>query len=665
LNQILITENTGYKLFRKLVILSILALIGVFVWLLYLYAQIRFDINDIVNYKPKLTTQFFDKNDRLVANIFDKEHRFYVKFDDIPPQIIEALISIEDTQFFEHHGFNPDAILRAIIKDIKAMALVEGASTLTQQLVKTMVLSREKKLIRKIKEALLSIRLETILTKEEILERYLNQVFFGHGYYGIKTAAYGYFKKNLRELNLKEIAILVGLPKAPSFYDPTRNLEFSLRRANQVITRLKRLGWINEDEYKAAIHFIPKVYDETLTQNKAPYVIDTALKELETDIEDIKTGGYKVKLTIDLDAQNIARDALQYGYNKIIARDEKYDENDTTSETLNGALISLENSTGAILAMVGGVDYKESSFNRVTQTLRQPGSSVKPFLYQSALNNGYSTTSKLADISRTYEYKSDANTIKKWQPENYSNTYKGLITLRSSLVHSRNLATINLVTDLGIDVVYKNLKQFGFNNIPYDLSITLGSFGISPLDLSEVYSIFSNEGIRVKPYLISSIENNKNNIIVIEPEKKFIMSKEQTYLMTSILHQVVQAGTGRNARVSGLETAGKTGTTNNNVDAWFCGYSPTIQTIVWYGNDNNKPMWKKETGGRTAAPAFAYFYKEWLKIHPEIKRTFDKPENVKETLIDGKKEYFTETSPMPSAIRTNILPKQINQDIEF
>ena len=652
-------------MFRKLVILAILLSLGFVGWLLYLYAQIRFDINEIVDYKPKLTTQFYDKNDRLVANIFQKEHRFYVPFDDIPPQVIEALIAIEDTQFFEHHGVNPDAILRAIIKDLKAMKLVEGASTLTQQLVKTMVLNREKKLIRKIKEALLSIRLETILTKEEILERYLNQVFFGHGYYGIKTAAYGYFKKDLRELNLKEIAILVGLPKAPSFYDPTRNLKFSLRRANQVITRLRTLGWINENEYQAAINFVPKVYNETLTQNKAPYVIDSALKEISTDIKDIKTGGYKVKLTIDLDAQSIAKDAIKYGYDRIVARDKKYDLNETTSETLNGALISMENTTGAILAMVGGVDYKESSFNRVTQTLRQPGSSVKPFLYQSALNNGYSTASKIADISRTYKYKADANTTKKWQPENYSNTYKGLISLRSSLVNSRNLATINLVTDLGIDVVYKNLKQFGFNDIPYDLSITLGSFGISPLDLSELYSTFSNKGIRVKPYLIQSIQNNRNNTIVIEPKKQYIMSKEQTYLMTSILHNVVVSGTGRNARVPGLETAGKTGTTNNNVDAWFCGYSPTIQTIVWYGNDNNKPMWKKETGGRTAAPAFSYFYKEWIKIHPEIKRKFDKPDNVKVTHINGKKEFFTETSPMPRLIPTTNLPTKISEEIEF
>lgn len=649
-------------MFRKIILFLLLIGIATFIWLLFLYSQIRFDINNIIDYKPKLTTQFYDKNGKLVANIFQNEHRFYTKFEDIPPKVIESLVAIEDTQFFEHHGVNPDAILRAIIKDIKHMKLVEGASTLTQQLVKTMALTREKKLLRKIKEVLLSIRLETMLSKEQILERYLNQVYFGHGYYGIKTASLGYFKKHLQELNLKEIAILVGLPKAPTFYDPTRNLKFSLSRANQVITRLKSLGWINEREYQEAINFTPKIYNESLTQNKAPYVIDTVVKELSRDIKDIKYGGYKVDLTIDLDAQKIAKKALQYGYKRIIQRDMKGDNNITTSETLNGSIISMESNSGEILALVGGVDYKKSSFNRVTQSLRQPGSAIKPFIYQSALNTGYSTASQLVDISRTYEYKTKQNEIKKWQPRNYENDYKGLIPLRYALVHSRNLATINLVTQMGIDIAYKHLKLFGFKDIPYDLSITLGSFGISPFKLSELYSIFSNHGIRVKPFLIKAITNQANNTITIDSEKKYIMSPEQTFLMTSILQDVVHRGTGRNAKVKGLDTAGKTGTTNNNVDAWFCGYSPTIQTIVWYGNDDNKPMGKRETGGRTAAPAFSYFYKEWLKLHPEIQRRFKKPDGVKETLINNKKEYFTEQSPLPKIANQKT---HTQNDIEF
>lgn len=647
-------------------IFTFLLLIGLGLagWLLKLYSDIRHDIDKVVNYNPPKTTQFYDKNGNLVANIFNKEHRLYVKYEDIPARVVEALVAIEDTHFFEHYGVNPDAISRAMIKNIRAGGYVEGASTLTQQLIKSVVLTREKKLIRKIKEALLSIRLETILTKEEVLERYLNQVYFGHSYYGIRTAAQGYFRKNLYELNIKEIAILVGLPKAPSFYDPTKNLKFALTRANQVVKRMHKLGWINKNEYENAINYIPKVYNDTLTKNKAPYIVDYALKLLQKDIKDIRTGGYKVNLTIDLEAQEIARESLKVGYEGILKRDAYLQKNPKNNiikkgeekieveegyftETLNGALVSIENSSGKILALVGGINYKDSSFNRAIQSKRQPGSAVKPFLYQTALNVGYSPASELIDIGRTYEYKDNKGEEKKWQPKNYGGKFKGLISLRESLVRSRNLATINLVTDVGIADMYKGLESFGITGIPRDLSITLGSFSISPLNLSKAYSVFSNNGLQVTPYLINSIIDFEGNITNFEPVVKYVNSPEQNFLMQSILNDVVKKGTGRRARVKGIELAGKTGTTNNNVDAWFCGFSPSIQTVVWYGKDNNTAMRKSEGGGTTAAPAFSHFYKNYLGIHPEIDRKFIKPQNVKSSIIYGKKEFYTDISPLP------------------
>ncbi|HIP56413.1 MAG TPA: PBP1A family penicillin-binding protein [Arcobacter sp.] len=634
-------------MFKKLIILIILSGLGVLIWLVVLYSQIRFDINKVINYNPPLTTRFYDRNDKLIANVFKNENRLYVEYKDIPPLIIESLVAIEDTQFFEHNGINFDAIIRAIIKDLKYMKFVEGASTITQQLVKTIVLTRDKKIIRKLKEVLLSLKLESLLSKEEILERYLNQVYYGHGYYGIKTAALGYFRKELSELNLKEISILVGLPKAPSFYDPTKNIKFSLSRANQVIRRLNVLGWINTKQFIEATNFKPVIYNDTLSKNKAPYIVDAAIKELTGNIDNLKTDGYKIKLTIDLEAQQIAKEALRFGYDRIKQRDKNVDTNKSTTKTLNGSIISIETNTGKILTLVGGVDYRKSSFNRVTQSQRQPGSSIKPFLYQTALNLGYSTVSNLIDISRTFEYKSKEDEVKKWKPSNYENNFKGLIPLRYSLVHSRNLATINLVTDIGIDVMYKSLYAYGFRDIPFDLSITLGSFGMSSLKLSEMYTILSNKGIKVKPYLIDSIEDKEKNVINFGPQETYISSPEQIYLMTTILQDVVTKGTGRAARVRGLETVGKTGTTNNNVDAWFCGFSPSIQTIVWYGNDDNKPMGRRETGGRTAGPVFSYFYKNWMRLHPEIKRKFDMPKEVNKTLFNGKLDYFTATSPMP------------------
>ncbi len=641
---------------KKFLILIFIITFSVIMGLIVLYSQIRLDLDKIVNYTPRLTTQFFDKNGIHLGNVFDRENRLYAKYNSIPSGITEALVAIEDTKFFEHNGINIDAILRAIIKDIKAMALVEGASTLTQQLVKTMVLTRDKKLIRKLKEIMLALRLESLLTKEEILERYLNQVYFGHGYYGIRTASLGYFHKELDQLNLKEIAILVGLPRAPSFYDPTRNLKYSLIRGNQVIKRLKTLGWISTTEYETAINYIPTVYDDTLSKNKAPYILDTAISELKNDVEDLKTGGYKIHLTVDAQAQRISREALKYGYDRIVRRDRNYDTNQSTSKTLNGAIIVLENNTGAILSMVGGVDYQTSSFNRARQSVRQPGSAIKPFIYQVALNLGYSTASNLVDISRTYKYYTSDNEEKVWEPENYEKNLKGLTTFRYALVHSRNLATINLVTDIGIDILYKELERYGFKNIPFDLSIALGSFGISLVDLSEKYTIFSNHGIMVKPYLIASMTNRYEQQVVFRKEEKYITSPSQAYLMTSILKDVVQTGTGKNARVNSIEIVGKTGTTNNNIDAWFCGYSPSLQTIVWYGNDDNKPMGRRETGGRTAAPAFAYFYRNWLKLHPEIQRKFVQPNNVFTLKFNNKDEVFTKISDMPK--------NEINMEIQ-
>lgn len=638
-----------YKFIFGLFIIIGLAVAG---WLYNLYDEIKHNVDKVVNYSPNQSTQFLDKNGKLIANTFQGENREYVKYDDIPARIIEGLVAIEDTQYFEHFGINPDAISRAIVKDIKAGAFVEGASTLTQQLIKMLVLSREKKIMRKIKEALLAIRLETILTKEEILERYLNHVYFGHGYYGIKTAAKGYFNKDLYELSLKEMAILVGLPRAPSFYDPTRNLKISLARANQVITRLNTLGWINKEQYEYAIKESPKIYDQTLTKNKAPYIVDYALKLLKDDIPDIRYGGYKVHLTIDLDAQEIAKEALKNSYNEAIKRDLSYRkkskklDDDIYVKKLNGALVSIENQTGKILALVGGIDYKTSMFNRAVQSKRQPGSSIKPFLYQIGLDEGLNPASQLADISRTYTYKVNG-VLKKWQPKNYGGNFKGVVSLRESLVYSRNLSTLNLVTDTGIDVVYKNLEKYGFTNLPKDLSITLGSMSVSPLEFSQFYSMFSNHGTQVKPYMIEQIVNKDGEVLTFEPQPQEMNTPAQTFLITSILKEVVNRGTGKRAKVTGIELAGKTGTTNDNVDAWFCGYSPSIQTIVWFGKDDNKPMRRSETGGKIAAPVFAEFYKKYLEIHPEIPRTFTKPSGVYSSNINGKTEYYTDISPLP------------------
>lgn len=633
-------------------IMTILTMLGfaALMAIIFLYAQIRFDAYKIIDYTPKLTTQIYDRNGELVANLFDEENRIYVEFKDIPARVIEALIATEDTSFFEHNGINIEAIFRALIKDIHAMKMVEGASTITQQLIKNTVLTRQKTLTRKINEAILAYTVESSLTKEQILERYFNHVYFGHGYYGIKTAAQGYFNKPLDALSIKEIAMLVGLPKAPSSYDPTKHMDLSLSRANQVVNRLYTLGWISEAEYTKATLEHPMVYDETLTRNKAPYVVDEAIKSLGAEYDDIKKGGYKIYLSIDLKLQQLAHESLNVGYKGMTSRLGK----DINATELNGAMVVMENGTGNVLALVGGVDYAKSSFNRATQSKRQPGSSFKPFLYQKALDWGYSPLSEIPDISRTYV---NSETDETWTPRNYENDFEGLITLKEALVHSRNLATINLLSLLGLDTVYKELKKDGFKSLTMDLSIALGSFGVSPLEYSSFYSMFPNYGVRTDALLVRKVINRQGVEKVYEAKKQTITSPKQSYLMLDMMKEVVKRGTGRNAQVPGIEIAGKTGTTNSSVDVWFCGFSPDIEVITWYGNDNNTPLKKGETGGRAAAPAFKHFMTKYVELHPETTREFKMPEGVNARKVDGTTEFFTDVSPFP---KTNT--KQLKEE---
>ncbi len=641
------------KLIVALFIVGVLGLIGGY---LYLSKDLKLDIQKLVNYNPKITTKIYDRNGELISNIFGNVNREYAKFDEIPSRLVEAVVAIEDTTFFEHNGINPEAILRALIKDIRHMKLKEGASTLTQQLVKLTLLSREKRLKRKINEALLAMKVERTLSKEQIMERYLNEVFYGHGYYGVKTAAKGYFHKSLDELNLKEIAILAGIPQRPSAYDPTRHYDNSLSRANLVLRRMYILGWISKEEFEKYQALRPKIYNSTLKQNRAPYIANEVVRELEKIYPDLMTGGYKIYTTIDLETQRIAQEALKSAYQGILERGKAYEKKSGEKidySDLNGAMVVLESKSGDVLAMVGGVDYKKSAFNRAVQSRRQPGSSFKPFIYLSALNAGYSTQSKLTDISRTFSYK-DRDEDKEWKPSNYEKNFKGLITLREALVHSRNLATINLVNELGLDYIHDEVTKMGFKDIPKDLSISLGTFSISPFKFTGFYTIFSNQGTRVEPKLVSKVVGLDGGVKQFETIAHPVTSPEQAFLMTTILEDVVKRGTGRRARVDGIALAGKTGTTNQYKDAWFCGYSPEITATVWFGRDSGKPM-HKETGGKASAPAFAKFFEGYLKIHPETKREFDKPEGVREVeLAKGVKEYFTDLSSPPSDAKESV-----------
>ena len=638
------------QLIKGSIMLVIMFAIALFAAFIYAYNEIKLDMDKIVNYRPKTSSVILDHKGNKIANIMQGQHRLYAKYDEMPGFLIEALIAIEDTRFFEHNGVNPDAIIRAALRNYEAGKKVEGGSTITQQLVKKILLSPKKSYTRKLKEAILSIKVENELTKEQILERYLNEISFGRGYFGVKTASKGYFHKELDKLTLKEATLLIGLPNAPSYFNPVRHLDRALKRANTILTRMRKLGWIHEDEYVEAIKETPEIYHDTLTQNIAPYVTDEVVRRLKKEFPDIKIGGYTIYTTIDMKEQKIARKALNYAYRKALKR---YKESSKKS-TLNGALLAVDNKTGDIKAMVGGVNYKKSAYNRATMMERQPGSAFKPFLYQIALDLGYNPATELTDVARTFQYYRNGKRVI-WRPKNYESNFVGFIKLREALVHSRNLATINLVTEIGVERIFEKLKALKIPHIPQDMSISLGNLGLSPAKMAEIYSAFANGGHMIEPRLISKVVSRDGTVIYEAKNQEIadFTKPEQAYLMTDILRDVVIRGTGRNAQVSGIEVVGKTGTTNRNVDAWFCGYSPAQEVIVWIGRDNNRPIGRGATGGATAAPAFAYFFKRLYELYPKLPKKFKVPNGVYNSRDGVISELYTDTSPLPTKAETS------------
>lgn len=617
--------------------------------LIFFYHSVKDEVHGIVDHTMEKSSIVYDRNQNKIANIIGSEYRLYVKFEDIPPRIIEALLAIEDTTFFEHNGINLEAIFRAGIKDIVAMKKVEGASTITQQYVKNAVLTREKSIYRKLKEVFLSVEIEKLLSKEEILERYLNLVYFGGGFYGIRTAAWGYFKKDLEALTLKEISMLVGLIKAPSFYDPSKNYDYSIGRANRVISRMyEDLGWITEQDYKKAIDEKPKAERGTKTENVAPYVIDYIVKELSEKYPDLRTGGYVIETTIDLDIQEIARKALKNGYNEVVAKMKKDNYPEDRIEKFNGAFIALNQQSGEILSMIGGVDYEKSPFNRVTQGNRQIGSSIKPFFYQTGLNLGYSGASILNDVQKTYDYTDGEGNEQKWKPQNYSKKVLGRIKFREALYRSRNLATIDLVDKLGANNFYKELYRFGFTDLTKDLSTALGSYSTSMINLAKEYTIISNYGSIVELRLIRKILKDGETLFQSEFSEKRINPERQAYLMIDIMKDVVQKGSGRRAKIHDVELAGKTGTTDDGKDVWFNSFLPEIQTHVWFGNDDNSPILDSSvSAGAISAPVAKDFYLELFKIR-SLEKKWRIPEGVNRYKFDGIWENFTDISKPPS-----------------
>lgn len=612
-----------------------------------LYIHFSYDLphlTSVKDYTPKIVTQIFSENGEIIAEFF-VEKRYLIPIEEMPTTLIQAFISAEDARFFGHQGIDLLSIIRALIKNIKSMDIVQGGSTITQQITKSLLLSPEKSYSRKIKEAILARRIENSLSKSDILSIYLNQIYLGHRSYGVEAAALTYFGKRASELNLAESALLAGLPKAPSAYSPIRHPLKAKKRQRYVLQRMVQREYITQAQAKEA-EDLP--LDITPPENKnikiAPYLTEYIRQYLEntygTDL--LYGGGLKVYTPLNLFTQKTAQRAIALGLRDFEER-EGYQEGEPR---VQGALVAMEPSTGYIKTLVGGVNFLENQFNRALQARRQPGSAFKPIVYAAALDTGYTTTTILIDSPLVFKIKSDKEF---WEPRNYDLEFKGPITLRNALTYSRNIITIKILQDIGVGYAINYARRLGISSpLNRDLSLALGSSGVSLLELTRAYTVFANQGIRVEPIFITKIIDRYGTVLEEnKPKLTQVISSQTAYLMMSLLKSVVEEGTGRKVKALHRPCAGKTGTTNDVRDAWFIGFTPDLIAGTWVGFDDEKPLGKHETGAVAASPIWLNFMQETLKGTPL--KLFSIPEGIIFTKIDP------ETGKPPTAQSQKII----------
>ena len=707
------------------------------------------DYKFLKNYKPPVSSKVYSGNGDLVAD-FSTEKRVFVPYSSIPQNVINAFLSAEDKNFFSHPGVDAKGVLRATINNIQNILTskrLEGASTITQQVAKNFLLTNEVSLNRKIKEAILAFRIERALTKERIIELYLNQIYLGSGAYGVAAASLEYFDKSIKELNYEEAALLAALPKAPSKYNPYKNIELAKFRRNLVLKNLLENDFIDKKKYE-----ILKNKEIFLKKNKkifledAQFYIEDVRKNIieKLSYEKVYKQGFNINTPINLELQKIATDVLRKGlisYDKRkgwhgVLENKKNDSNwskDLNNHQLeksfnwkiaiikkirqfsveielsdksdgiieykdiswtkkefndlfkvgdliyvqnirdnkyaikqipkiNGGIVVMDPYTGRVLALSGGFSFKNSEFNRATQALRQPGSAFKPFVYALALENNYTPSSLILDAPLVLDQGSD---LKMWKPENYGKKFYGPSTLRIGLEKSRNLMTVRIAQNLGISKITNFSKQLGIYDNPEELlSLSLGSAETTLLKLTSAYCAFVNGGKLVEPIIIDRVQDSEGNTIVnnekrlckncnqisftskdypiIDDQYKQVFSPQTAYQITSLLEGVVQRGTGKKLKKLKLNLAGKTGTTNDNTDTWFIGYTSNLVIGVYVGMDNPKPLGKFETGSKVALPIFEDFVKKAVKKSDA--RPFKVAEGITMMVVDsvsGQKAKFS------------------------
>ncbi|WP_339072453.1 transglycosylase domain-containing protein [Fusobacterium animalis] len=614
--------------------LFIVGVIGVFAIIIKYRLELPNMQSMVEDYKPQMATTIYDKNNKVVDTL-SVEAREVVKLEDVSPYIKDAFLSIEDKQFYSHHGLNFKGIARAVITTFLKGRATQGGSSITQQLAKNAFLTPEKTFSRKVKEAILTYQIERTYTKDEILERYLNEIYYGSGSYGIKNAAEQYFKKDVKDLNIAESALLAGIPNRPTKYDPNRNLENALHRQRIILKEMYTDGRITKEQYDEALAYKFELENEDNVKNvpantsiiynkrtKNTYknpelttIVEDYLAEIY-DEEQIYTSGLKIYTTIDLDYQKVAKETFNsYPYFK--------------NKEINGAMITLDPFTGGIVSIVGGKNFKAGNFDRATMARRQLGSSFKPFVYLEALENGFETYSVVVN---------DFVAFGKWAPKNFDGRYSYNSTLVNSLNLSLNVPAVKLLDAITVDKFKEGIgDNIKLTSEVKDLTAALGSVDSTPVNVAANFSIFVNGGYIVKPNIIREIRDNQDILIyVADIEKTKVFDSVDVSAITAMLKTVVSNGTATRARVvdkSGrpIQQGGKTGTTNEHRTAWFVGITPEYVTVCYIGRDDNKPMYGKMTGGSAVAPMWAKYYQALINKGLYTPGKFEFLENYLET----------------------------------
>ena len=588
----------------------------------------------VEDYKPQMATTIYDKNNNVV-DVLEAESRDAVKLEDVSPYVKEAFLAIEDKKFYSHHGLHFKGIIRAVLTNFLKGKTTQGGSSITQQLAKNAFLTPERTFSRKVKEAILTYQIERTYTKDEILERYLNEIYFGSGSYGIKNAADQYFRKDPKDLNIAEAALLAGIPNRPTKYDPNRSLDNALHRQQIILKEMFEDGRITKEEYEEALAYkfeleneenvknVPK--NTSIIYNRRPKkaynnpelttIVENYLAEIYDD-EQIYSSGLKIYTTIDLDYQKVARDTFNaYPYFK--------------NKEINGAMVTLDPFTGGIVSIVGGKNFKAGNFDRATMARRQLGSSFKPFVYLKALEEGYEPYSVVVNDFVAYG---------KWVPKNFDGRYTFNSTLVNSLNLSLNIPAVKLMDAVTVDAFKEEMTdKLKLSSEVQDLTAALGSVDSTPVNTAANFSIFVNGGYIVKPNIIREIRDNQDILIyVADIEKVKAFDSVDVSVITAMLKSVVSNGTATKARVvdkSGrpIQQAGKTGTTSEHRAAWFVGITPEYVTVCYIGRDDNKPMYGKMTGGSAVAPMWARYYQTLINKGLYTPGKFEFLENYLET----------------------------------